>query len=256
VQNVNNNTNGHFELGFEADCSDNFGFCGEDTAPGGVPKNAHASTNPKLSAADEKLLKVANANPIRVSGKVNGPPCNALCRLNAVLASWGIDARASESSVAPGAKSTGGGCHLIPCPLSLTDFTKPPPGFEWYKGRAWFFHCGFTGIQEDCDPDPHAAQDPANCQQECFYHNDPADPNFRKLVTKEDPSPDCFCRGTPNQYDSAASRWGHFSHDKGGPWKAGVESLLLGTIPHALGLAPPTGPEEWGMFVRNFPFAP
>ena len=100
TQNVlNNNTNGHFELGFEADCSDNFGFCGEDPAPGGVAKNAHASTNPKLS--DAELLKMANANPIRVSGKVPGPPCNALCRLNVVLASWGIDARASANSVAP-----------------------------------------------------------------------------------------------------------------------------------------------------------
>ena len=44
---------------------------------------------------------MANANPIRVSGKVPGPPCNALCRLNVVLASWGIDARASANSVAP-----------------------------------------------------------------------------------------------------------------------------------------------------------
>jgi hypothetical protein len=123
---------------------------------------------------------------------------------------------------------------MIPCPALLNDFNKAPKGFEWYKGKAWFFHCGFTGIQEDCDPNPDEAQDPDHCQQECFYHNDPTEPNFGKLVTKDDPFPDCNCVGTPNQYDSANNRSGHFWHDKGGVIKAGPRSLFLGTLPHAI----------------------
>jgi hypothetical protein len=114
---------------------------------------------------------------------------------------------------------------MIPCPLTWTDFSTPPPGFEHYKGPPQVYHCGFAGLHEDCDLNP-GEPDPNKCQQECFYHNEPWKSNYGLLVTKADPAPDCFCRGSPNQYDSATNRFGHIVLDKGGILRDGFVPFL------------------------------
>jgi hypothetical protein len=106
--------------------------------------------------------------------------------------------------------------RMLACPPRLMDTDPTPAGWKSYHGEPAVFHCGFRGILEDRAPTP------ADPQNECFYDHSGT------LVDQSHQY--AGCRGTPNQYDSAADPLDHTFRDSGGIYHAGAEAFFTSRV--------------------------
>ncbi len=109
--------------------------------------------------------------------------------------------------------------RMAPCPQHLNDNDPVPSGWRLYPGPTAVFHCGFRTILENRAP---SRDDPMN---ECVYDH--------SGILVDNTHPYAGCRGTPDQYDSSASRVDWILHgtiDSGGVVREGLPAFITSRV--------------------------